>query len=444
VRRGAGAFAAARRSGHAVARAAVALTALVVAVLAGPGGTPQGVPVPTADAAAPVQVVWWNYFTESMGLPVTRELIAEFNAQNPRIQVEQQYHDFPKMSADVQAAIAAGQPPDVAQVTYDQVAIASTLPHKTIAQLATPDEMRVLQRGLYPIFLKSSTYGGTLQLVPHAIGAVILYINADLFRQAGLDPNRPPATWAELRADAQQLKQKTGKFGVFIIRSSSFGAAELIASAGGRMIGPNGRPAFAGAPGLEAMTYWQNLVHDGLCPNIGDAEGLQAFAGGQIGMYVSTSAQIAGITKQASFDVRTSKIPIFPGRGNYGTHTGSGLMVFAQDPQRASAAWKFVQFLLSPSSVTKWVQGTGYLPVKQGLADNPTYLGVWYAKHPLYKPAVQELPALTGVESWPGTNGVQINRIISDARDAILAGAPVKQTLDQTVTQVEALLPKGQ
>jgi len=119
---------------------------------------------------------------------------------------------------------------------------------------------------------RGGVLGGPLQLVRHAIG--FLYINADLFRRAGLDPKRRPATWAELRADGQQLTQKTVKVGAFIIRSSSFGAAELIASGGGRTVGLDGRPAFArrrGAwPLLTAPATSMHTVQTGIAQFLGE------------------------------------------------------------------------------------------------------------------------------------------------------------------------------
>ena len=49
--------------------------------------------------------------------------------------------------------------------------------------------------------------------MPTAAYAQALHYNRKLFAEAGLDPNKPPTTWAQLEADAKQIAQKTGKAG---------------------------------------------------------------------------------------------------------------------------------------------------------------------------------------------------------------------------------------
>jgi multiple sugar transport system substrate-binding protein len=52
--------------------------------------------------------------------------------------------------------------------------------------------------------------------VPYVFSTPTLFYNADLFRQAGLDPDKPPTTWAEVKQYGLQIKQRTAKLGIDI------------------------------------------------------------------------------------------------------------------------------------------------------------------------------------------------------------------------------------
>ena len=65
----------------------------------------------------------------------------------------------------------------------------------------------------YPHIVDTVTFDGTQWGVPVAFSTKALYWNKDLFKQAGLDPETPPKTWAEEIADAKTIKEKTGVAG---------------------------------------------------------------------------------------------------------------------------------------------------------------------------------------------------------------------------------------
>jgi ABC-type glycerol-3-phosphate transport system substrate-binding protein len=70
--------------------------------------------------AQPITLQYWHINTEVFGLPALRELIRRFEAQNPGIKVEERYHAnaYTGLLQNLQAALAAGNPPDMAQIGY--------------------------------------------------------------------------------------------------------------------------------------------------------------------------------------------------------------------------------------------------------------------------------------------------------------------------------------
>jgi multiple sugar transport system substrate-binding protein len=105
--------------------------------------------------------------------------------------------------------------------------------------------------------------------VPYVFSTPTLFYNADLFRNAGLDPDRPPTTWAEVKQYGLQIKQRTGKLGIDIGCLGTFDWCfqALVLSNGGRVLSEDRSPLTFGEPAsVEAVAMWQDLVKSGIYP----------------------------------------------------------------------------------------------------------------------------------------------------------------------------------
>lgn len=56
-----------------------------------------------------------------------------------------------------------------------------------------------------PAFMKNSYYDGKTYSIPFQRSTIIMYYNKDQFKEAGLDPEKPPTNWDELREYAKKL-----------------------------------------------------------------------------------------------------------------------------------------------------------------------------------------------------------------------------------------------
>ena len=73
----------------------------------------------------------------------------------------------------------------------------------------TDDDKKWLA-SFFPAFMENSQTGGKTWGVPFQRSTIVLYWNKDLFKEAGLDPEKAPATWAEharLRREADQARR---------------------------------------------------------------------------------------------------------------------------------------------------------------------------------------------------------------------------------------------
>jgi multiple sugar transport system substrate-binding protein len=138
---------------------------------------------------------------------------------------------------------------------------------------------------------------GKIYGLPTDVYGVGLHYNRDLFEQAGLDPDSPPTTWEDVRADAKAIADKTGKAGYVQMSTNNTGGwmlTTLTYALGGRMESEDGKTASidndATAEGLQ-MLHDMRWTDDSMGKNTGYEWGPinEAFAAGKIGMYMSGS-----------------------------------------------------------------------------------------------------------------------------------------------------------
>ncbi|MDT4959566.1 MAG: hypothetical protein QOD31_3365 [Pseudonocardiales bacterium] len=163
------------------------------------------------------------------------------------------------------------------------------------------------------VLAEAKTSDGKVIALPTAAYAQALHYNRKLFTQAGLDPDKPPTTWDEVRADAKQIAQKTGKTGFAqMAKSDNTGGwilTTLAYSLGARMETGSGKDAKATLDNDGTKQALQ-LLHDmrwkdnsmGSDFSYGWSEINQAFAAGKVGMYVSGSDIYTNLVQASKID----------------------------------------------------------------------------------------------------------------------------------------------
>ncbi|HOA73280.1 MAG TPA: ABC transporter substrate-binding protein [Phycisphaerae bacterium] len=140
---------------------------------------------------------WERFEREAM-----QRVVDDFNASQDRIVVHM--HTFGSIDKKILGATAGGNPPDVAGVWMPYI-----VPFAERGVL-TPLNPYLERDGIKPdhwikVYADMCTYKGTMWAVPTTPSATALYWNKAMFRAAGLDPDRPPRTIAELDEMAEKL-----------------------------------------------------------------------------------------------------------------------------------------------------------------------------------------------------------------------------------------------
>jgi multiple sugar transport system substrate-binding protein len=401
-----------------------------------------------AARAEPVTIEYWHINSATFGAGAVAKSIAAFQAEHPEITVVDRFQegDYGGVINNLQAAIAAGNPPAVAQIGYNfRLFALDELPHAPIAELGADDP----GYGNYLAGFADGILGvgqaadGTQHAVPYAISTPLLYYNADLFRAAGLDPDAPPATWEEVRAAARAIRAATGEYGlgIQVSDSNNWVPQSMIESNGGRILDEEGRVVVDSPEAVQIFTFWQQLARDDQSlPVITDGEQQQAFLGGRLGMYIRTSASLGNFSRQAPFELRTAPFPTWGDQPRRVAAGGNALFIFAREPAQQRAAYEFVKFVTGPAGQTIWVQETGYLPVAKGLDDDPAHLQGYFAENPLVQASLAQQGDIVAWLPLPGPRGLEAEQALIEARQAILGGAEVEPALAAAAARMRELL----
>ena len=181
--------------------AAVSVAMLTGASLAGAAGTGAA----KKSAYTGTLTVWdWQYTSAGWGKAM-KQLDAEFMKKNPGLKIKHVGQPFNNYNPLIQAALSSKTGPDVVMFLPAGTGILNwTKALSPLTKMITPAMKKQLSG--WDVVSKNYNTADGIYGVPTGIQADVFYYNKQLFTKAGLDPNSPPTTYAELVADAKKLK----------------------------------------------------------------------------------------------------------------------------------------------------------------------------------------------------------------------------------------------
>lgn len=399
-----------------------------------------------------VQIEYWHVAAESFGGATVKELVADFNKTHPNIEVVDKYNPdmYKGLTQNLQAAMASGKNPDVVQMGYSYLNYAAenlkyTDLNELVKQGPAEDKNFLKDNYLPNVLALAQTDNGKQIGLPYSVSVPVLFYNPEIFEKAGLDPANPPKTWAEVEKAAAQIKEKTGNMGFFMQEyADNWAQQAIIESNGGQMLKKEGGKVLAGFNTPEAAAAYQllgDMVKAGNGLHATNEEGFQAYLSGKLGMVCTTIGKRANFEKTAKFKVMAAAFPTFEGKERKVPAGGNFLMCFSKDAEKQKAAWEFIKYLESPQALAKWSTGTGYLPPRKGIAEDPNGFKKIVDENKNIQAALSTMPNLVKWASFPGNNGLQAEQLLIDVRDIILSGQEsAANALDATAEKINKLL----
>ncbi len=356
-----------------------------------PAPTATPLPKPTATPTpAPVTITFWYALGGTAGETLAA-MVDEFNKTNPyNITVEATYSGgYGETAQKVMAAIASNTLPNGGVIAAAPLWTGREGNYKIMDYIKGPDGLDT--DDFWPVLWTYNEYDGQICSLPFNNSTPVLYYNKDLMAKAGLDPEKPPQTWDELKSMARQIVEKVGAGVVGVnIQSDDWTLKAFILQNGGQIMNDDAtEPLFNSQAGVEALTFWKSLIDEGLMPAA--QHGKQArelFIAGQMGFLYDSTGSVGTILKGAQFDWGTA---FLPKKVKYGaTVGGAALALFPSTKEKEDATWKFLKWLLSPENCARWTETTGYVPIRKSVLQSEEIKKL-FEEYPQYRAGFEQL-----------------------------------------------------
>jgi len=281
--------------------------------------------IPPAGAAAPLELVFWGGWTGPDG-DVMHQLVDQYNKEHPDVRVTLTTLQWTPLFDKLLTSVRAGQPPDLMAMHSQDIAQFASLgilePMGEIVAAAgfnASDFMDVAWRGT---FSQGTQYAIPLDMHMHAV-----YVNLDLWKAAGLDPNKLPVSGTDFVAAAKRLTADgAGRhpddagFDARAIRQYGVGMLNnhhgfymfyaLLAQQGDPFLTPDfSRTAFSDAKANAAWQWLQDLVFKDHVVPVGETNPYQDFVTKHVAMLIDGPWEIPGLQKVGDLNWTTTTFP---------------------------------------------------------------------------------------------------------------------------------------
>lgn len=435
------------------------LVGCIVALLLAGGLPGQSV----AQAPGRVQIEFWHGLSRPLG-DVLEEVAANFNASQTKYKVNAIFKGtYPETMVAAIAAFRAGNPPHIVQMfevgTATMMAAGGAI--KPVYQLMKdagvpfdPRNYLPAVRGYY------STGDGRMMSMPFNSSTTIMWYNKDAFRKAGLDPQKPPKTWPELRAAAQKIRAANAAPCAYTTGWPTWAQIENFAAI-------HDVPLATKANGLDGLDtelqintplfvrhlqLFIDMQKEGTFKYGGrDSAAESLFVSGECAIITSSSGLRARIIRDAKFGWGAAFLPYYDdvkGAPRNSIIGGASLWVMTS-PRRTPDEYKgvaeYFRFIGQPDVDAKWSMDTGYVPI--------TFIGYqlvqasgYYEKNPgsdiPYKQLTRTLPTVNGRGLRLG-NMPEIRVVIQEEMEKAFQGQQTaQQALDRAVQRSNVILTR--
>lgn len=341
-----------------------------------------------------------------------QRMAEEFNVAQTRYQAVLIYQGgYTESLNKLISSVRSGDVPSVIQLSDVSTQIMIDSEAITPVQRFIDDEGYDLS-DFEPKALDYYSVDGTLYSMPFNLAGPILYYDRQAFEDAGLDPDRPPATLDEVRAYSERLLVRDEKGEVtrtgISLEISAWSFEQMLAKGGALDVnngnGRDGRATeavFDGQVGVDIIEWWDAMVEDGLAYNAGTdtTDAMLKLATEEAAMGIASSGALRaliGAVILAGRDPARYDTGPMPGPESEDGGIilgGASLWILNGRPEEEQqGAWEFLKFTAEPEQQAQWHSDTGYLPSRLSSYDLPVAVKA-REEFPQFETAVQQLRA---------------------------------------------------
>jgi sn-glycerol 3-phosphate transport system substrate-binding protein len=385
-----------------------------------------------ALAAEPIEIdLFFPVPVQGMLANKMKELIDRFNGQQGAVKATAVYTgSYDDTNLKTRAAIKAGKPPAAvimsANFVREYVINGDVDPFDPILEKGGQSPNDFFEQ-FWSALKPNAVIDGQVYGIPFQNSTPLLYYSVDAFKDAGLDPDKPPVTWSDFVAAAKKLTKPGGeRWGLMFPGTYDYCGwltSALVMQNGGQYYNHDyGGEVYYNAPSsLGALAMLDKLVNGikAMPPGVSDANACTgAFFAGHLGMMLLSTGSLSFVRDKMQAPYKVAFLP--KSVRNAAPIGGASLILpKGNTPDRQAAAWTLISWLTSPEIAGEWSRFTGYFAPRKAAYDLPE-MQKFLADHPDAKIALDQLKfAMPWFDTF---NTVAVRKAMEDQVQAILSG----------------------
>ena len=406
-----------------------------------------------AMAASALAVDLQFYFPVAVGGKAAKtieKLTADYVKTHPGVNIDAVYAgSYQDTVTKALTAARGGKPPQLSVIlSVDMFTLIDEDVIIPFDDLVTTDAGKAWLKAFYPAFMENSQTGGKTYGIPFQRSTPVLYWNKAAFKKAGLDPDKAPATWAEMVEFGKKLtiRDSNGNVKQWGVRIPSSGFPYwlfqglttendvILANSDGN------KTNFDDPRVVEALQFMVDLStkYKIMAPGIIEwGSTPKAFFEGQTAMMWTSTGNLTNVRKNAPFPFGVAMLPANKRRG---APTGGGNFYIFKDStdEQKKASLEFVKWITAPEQAAVWTIATGYVAPRPDAWETPA-MKKYTADFP---PALVARDQLKYAVAELSTHENQrVTRIFNDALEAAITGRKSPgQALKEAQAKAEAIL----
>src|SRR4051794_32917225 len=323
------------------------------------------------------------YYPVAVGGPATKiidDMAAAFQKENPDSKVTAVYAaTSTDPTTKAMTAMKGGQPPQLSVLLSTDVF--TLMDEDAIVPLDSLVADKAWFKAFYPAFMANGQIQDKTWSIPFQRSTIVLYWNKDAFKEAGLDPEKAPASWDEMAEMAKKLVKKdasgnTVRWGVEIPTTGyAYWMLQALAIENGqKLMNDAGNEVYLTAPKtVAALDYWVDLSRRETVMPTGTVDWATLrsdFLEGKTAMMWHTTGNLTAVKDGAKFNFGVAMLPAKERRGSP-TGGGNFYIFKGASPEQQKAAVKFIQWMTAPERAAEWSIKTGYVAVSPAAYKTP-------------------------------------------------------------------------
>jgi len=385
----------------------------------------------TALAADPVEIdLFFPVPVQGKLADKMKELIERFNGQQQAVKATAVYTgSYDDTNLKTRAAIKAGKPPAAvimsANFVREYVINGDVDPFDPIIEKDGKKPAEFFDN-FWPALKPNAVVDGKVYGIPFQNSTPLMYYSLDAFKDAGLDPDKPPQSWAEWLDAAKKLTKADGsRWGVMFPGTYDYCGwltSAFVMQNGGQYYNHDyGGEVYYNAPSAQgALAMLDTLVNKAkvMPPGVSDANACtSAFFAGRLGMMLLSTGSLSFVRDNMKSPYKVAFLP--KAVRNAAPIGGASLILpKGNTPERQAASWTLISWLTSPETAGEWSRFTGYFAPRKAAYDLPE-MQTFMTDHPDAKIALDQLKFAV---PWFDTfNTVAVRKAMEDQVQAILS-----------------------